>query len=275
MLNPLAPRIPLLSPGDSLRRPLAWSLALHGVVGLLGVGVALWEGEKVAPLREPVMIVEPLYALPISADSLPGRPMMTPDPPAGEEGEVEEPEVPPDAMALPDPEVKKKDGEEKSPDDKAERDRKKKEAMEKLANLEKGDRNQAPTAENAIIPPDWSTWNPSGSANADPQVGRWVAQAKDRLRKNLFIINPSVVKNSPEFYVGVAVLLDRDGNIVDFEVSRSSGEPRFDQYVKTAVKKTRILPRPEDKVWSLLTTSGRYQQGAFLVQLSGKDVSLQ
>ena len=268
-----APHLVLVRPRPRLGQPLLLSLGLHGTLLALSWAVAHFVPARPAPLQEPVLIVEPLYALPQDPHQLPDRPMAAPPPPAGDEGELEPPPLP-TAMALPDPDTQKDDGQKKEPAKDPDRERKKREELERLANLERGDRDVAPTAENAIAPPDWSTWNPNGSATADPVIGRWVAEAKSAITRNLYVIDRGVVKDSAEFFVGVAVLIDREGTIVEYEVSRPSGQPRFDGYVKTALKRTRVLPRPQDKVWNALTR-GQFEQGNFLVQLSGKDVSLQ
>lgn len=257
---------------------LGWSLGASAGMHAALFGAVIVSGtldpDAAPPLQPSVMVVEPLYAMPQDPRQLPDRPTAAPPPEAGDRGDEVQPPDSPDAMTLPDPLAKKEEGEEREERDKAERDRRKREELERLANLERGDRDQAPTAEDAVAPPDWATWNPSGNANADPILGRYVALVRDHVQKRWHVVDRSVVKNTPDFFVVVSVLIDRDGTIVEHEVSHPSGSRQFDAWAKRAVQQSKVLPRPDDKVWARLS-EGRYEQVGVDIQFAGKDVSLQ
>ncbi|MCK6530007.1 TonB C-terminal domain-containing protein [Myxococcota bacterium] len=261
--------------GERLAPSLAASVGLH--VGLVAVSLILGRlggGERPPPMP-PTMIVEPLYALPRDPGQLPDRPQSAPPPEAGQQGE-EEPPDPRDAMVLPDPATPKERGTDVKREEREELERKKREALERMAKLEPGTRDVAPTSDEGLTEEDW-VWNPSGKGSSDPVLGRYVAQVRNAIIPHFHVVNRGVLKDSPDFYVGVTVRIDRKGTVLEYRITRGSGSAPFDSYARSAMRKTQQgggLPAPDDAQWQRLS-GGRQDEVLVDVQFAARDMSLQ
>lgn len=91
-----------------------------------------------------------------------------------------------------------------------------------------------------------ATGTGAGAGNLnDPEMKKWQERAKKALIPN-FTPLPSVVAAHPTYKVVVTVKVAADGTLSDPEVSKSSGDPSFDNAAVNAVLKTgRVAAPPE------------------------------
>jgi TonB family protein len=86
----------------------------------------------------------------------------------------------------------------------------------------------------------------------DPEVADWVRRVKLQVRRN-WILDPAVKRRVIE--AAVMVTLDATGNVIEADLTQSSGDAGFDAGVLRALDKSSPLPPPPDSGdWPLLFT---------------------
>ena len=85
------------------------------------------------------------------------------------------------------------------------------------------------------------TQGATGSAftQGDPLLARWHAQMKPVVLKNF-----KPLQTEAGLATTLAVKVDREGNVLDFKVTQSSGDPSFDNAAARALRLTSKVPAP-------------------------------
>lgn len=225
---------------------LPLSVGLHVALFGLMVSASKCEGGSDSLLSPDDIMEVAMVSLPKSEKL--HRVTRAPDPPSGTTNRVEAPPPPPvqSDMAIkveeapeergkPDPEPQPDRSEERRElMEQMERDARRKALMESLQNAPVGARDRPPADPNGI---EGATGSSQG-AMGDPVIAAWAETVRAAVRGNFSALQTEAL--SAVF----TLVINRAGEIVQHQMTQSSGNSSFDAAARTAIRNTGRLPAP-------------------------------
>ncbi|MCB9743302.1 MAG: cell envelope integrity protein TolA [Alphaproteobacteria bacterium] len=218
---------------------LPMSLGLHAMV-FVALYLSQAFARPAAPLINPDEVMEvSLLAMPKQTTAMPQKASRTPDPVTGSAEPTPEAPPPTDSeLVQHTPEAPKEKG-----DPEADRKKQRDELMEKMRREQArkdalaalGSQDRAQTDPDGI---EGATGTSSGTVG-DPKLAAYLERVKQ-----VILPNWSFLKKDKGLTVVIAVTINRSGDILEWRVRTSSGDPSFDNTAKMAVSKTGQVPAP-------------------------------